>query len=237
MGKSVIFIRGLFFVAAVAGGIGCYYWTSNINAFLEKAIVGDGKVVDLIYKRTGSGSSASYSYFPVVEFNDVTGARIRFESRVGTNPPAYAKGETVRVLYDPADPTAAKIDSFMSLWFGPLLVAFFAVVFGSISIGWSLWNIAKERREKWLRENGQRVEAKISRIKQKNYSVNGKVPWVICSEWKDPRSGETLIFESDNIWFDPRSYIADKDAIAVYIDPENPKKHAVDTSFLPEARV
>ena len=41
------------------------------------------------------------------------------------------------------------------------------------------------------------------------------------------------VFESDNVWFDPTSYVKGR-KITVFIENDNPKKYLVDLSFLPK---
>jgi hypothetical protein len=41
------------------------------------------------------------------------------------------------------------------------------------------------------------------------------------------------IFHSANIWFDPSNYIPGK-TLGVLIDPNNPHRYLVETSFLPK---
>ncbi|MNH47046.1 hypothetical protein D3C79_1101060 [compost metagenome] len=64
-------------------------------------------------------------------------------------------------------------------------------------------------------------------------SVNGRHPYVIRSQWLNPRTSEVHLFESDNIWFDPSDYLKDE-SISVFIDKKNPKKYHVDITFLPK---
>jgi len=48
--------------------------------------------------------------YPVFAFQAPDGRTVEVKSNVGTSPPLYRGGETVRVLYDPADPEHAHID-------------------------------------------------------------------------------------------------------------------------------
>jgi hypothetical protein len=41
------------------------------------------------------------------------------------------------------------------------------------------------------------------------------------------------VFHSANIWFDPTDYVPGK-TLDVLLDPENPHRYLVKTSFLPE---
>jgi hypothetical protein len=75
------------------------------------------------------------SYHPVVQFTTVSGAGITFESVAGSYPPAYHKGEQVPVVYDPTQPHAAAIRSFVSLWLLPIVLASLGGIFTFIGLG------------------------------------------------------------------------------------------------------
>lgn len=60
-----------------------------------------------------------YLYFPQVEFRLAAGQIIRFQSSVGTSPPAYGVGQQVKVLYSAHNPQEAEIDSVTSMWLLP----------------------------------------------------------------------------------------------------------------------
>ena len=73
--------------------------------FLEKAVPGHGVVVSLVASETHD----STTWAPEVEFED-HGRTYRFKDSVGSNPPAWQRGDAVDVLYDPAQPADARID-------------------------------------------------------------------------------------------------------------------------------
>jgi hypothetical protein len=77
----------------------------------------DGHVVEMVSRAIRPG--ASILYYPVVEFSGPVGERLRFESNLGSRPPAYRVGQTVRVRYDPNDVKRAQIDSLLTRWFAP----------------------------------------------------------------------------------------------------------------------
>jgi len=79
------------------------------------AVRGAGVVVDLARNQGQRG----WLYHPVVEFETVSGQNVRFEDAVGSNPAGYSSGQQVKVLYQPADPEKAEIDSATSLYFYP----------------------------------------------------------------------------------------------------------------------
>ena len=67
-----------------------------------------------------------------------------------------------------------------------------------------------------------------------NLEVNGRHPFCVLTQWKNPLTNAMHIFHSDNIWFDPPKYLEDT-KIIVYMEKNNPKKYYLDLSFLPKA--
>jgi len=81
------------------------------------AAVATGEVIAL-----EAGSRGTYR--PTVRF-PTDGGPVTITGLVASNPPAYRVGESVRVYYDRADPSAAIIDSFVER-------LLFSVVFGAV---------------------------------------------------------------------------------------------------------
>jgi hypothetical protein len=75
-----------------------------------------GSVVDLVTRAVTPGNPYS---FPVIEFTTHTGQTIRFEADLGFYPSPPKRGQPVPVLYDPADPMQAKLNSPAARWFVP----------------------------------------------------------------------------------------------------------------------
>lgn len=69
-----------------------------------------GGVVVELHERAPSAREATV-FNPIVRYTTSKGAVVRFEDRVGHRPPRHAVGQAVRVLYDPADPQSARIDT------------------------------------------------------------------------------------------------------------------------------
>src|SRR3954454_9856438 len=60
--------------------------------------------------RRHSGGDTPPRVFPVVPFSLPAGRTAEAQSRYGSQPPPAREGETVTVLYDPADPTRMQLD-------------------------------------------------------------------------------------------------------------------------------
>jgi len=62
------------------------------------------------------------AYVPRVAFETPDGERVVFLDGIGTVPAEFQVGETVEVLYDPADPDSARIRTWGRIWLGPVLL-------------------------------------------------------------------------------------------------------------------
>ena len=102
--------------------------TFNVDRFLNEAEQTTGTVVALSEKHDTERNSINYA--PVFTFKIEYGRTQSVTSSVATNPPSFAVGDQVHVLYRRSDPAGAKIDSFWQLWFWPVFLA----GFGSVEI-------------------------------------------------------------------------------------------------------
>ena len=202
----------------------------NAQSFASSAESAEGVVVDLAYTSSSSGSSVA----PVVRFLTPEAEEIVFQSSVSSNPPAYDIGEKVNVLYDPADPSDATIDSFWQQYLLPVILGGIGGVFFAIGGGMLLARALKRRTQRRLMLMGRRVTAKIQGVDlNTSVAVNGRHPFCITSQWLNPDTGQMHVFRSDGIWYDPSDHL-NGDTIDVLVDPVNPNKYYVDTSFLPK---
>jgi len=114
---------GLIGVALLAAAGWTFYNQRN------KAMAGvttTGKVIDLTREIMNPGSSGVYC--PVVEFSLPSGETITFTSNYGTRPASHKVGQSVNVRYDQDDPQKAEIDSALSKWLVPGILAFMGVL-------------------------------------------------------------------------------------------------------------
>ena len=55
----------------------------------------------------------------------------------------------------------------------------------------------------------------------------------LITQWQNPATSEVHVFKSNNIWFDPSSYIH-TDTITVFCEKDDLSEYYVDISFLPK---
>jgi Protein of unknown function (DUF3592) len=234
--KTVRVLLGIFFVAGIGMLIGACFTFQHTRTFLGTAAKAEGVVVELVYRETHDSQGTGRAYHPRVRFQTSQGQDVEFVSSVGANPPSYKVNQRIEVVYDPLDPARAYVHSFASLWLSTLILGILGVAFLTPRIGWSVWQRLNDRKAAWLRENGRRVQAEIESIQlNTSVQVGGRNPYRILCQWLDPVRNEVHVFQSRNIWFDPADYLQGRTTLDVLIDPENPRRYLVDTSFLPNA--
>lgn len=227
--KVIAIVKYTFTLIGIGMLAGAFLLYKSTSSFLAEATKTEGTVVDLIR----SQSSNSTTYRPVVHFLGQNGQTIEFVSSTGSNPPSYSKGQKVEVMYRPTEPQDAKINGFFSLWGGPIFLSGIGAVFFIIGAGIILVGSQKSRKDEFLRKNGTPIETEFQSVEQNTaLSVNGKHPFMVLTQWLNPATSELHIFKSNNLWFDPSSFIKTK-KITVFIENNNPKKYFVDLSFLP----
>jgi hypothetical protein len=101
---------------------------AGLRRFRRTAARASGVVLDLALDWAGSRGSRSRLYFPVVRYWLPDGRLVDFRSPQGSSPPAVRRGQQVTVLYDPADPTNARLEGILS---GGCLNSLFVVIGGA----------------------------------------------------------------------------------------------------------
>ncbi len=208
------------------GGIVAYFDLS----FRHSALKTQGTVAEVI-ERTGSESGKQY--YPVIEFRTETGQRCSFEGDGSSSVSEYKTGNSVHVLYDPKDPSDAKLESAQEMILIGIVFGGIGLVFGSIGAIILFIHIRRARDIEWLKQNGTRVEADFDHVfYDRSLKVNGKSPFVIICKWPNPVDGQVMTIRSERLWTDPTPFIATK-KLTVLVDSGNAKRNYIDVSFLP----
>jgi len=120
----VLMLAGIFLVGVGVKGL-VDSWRFMANASSAKGVVVD--VVGVVERvQRGSGDRTYYEnvtfFHPVVQFVTAREQVVRFQADEGTDKrSAYQVGDSVRILYDPANPRDAQLDTWFSRWGGPLI--------------------------------------------------------------------------------------------------------------------
>lgn len=87
---------------------------SALRRFRRTAQRAPGIVLDLMLDSAGAPGNTSFLYFPVVRFWLPDRRVVDFRSPQGSTPAAVRKGQQVTVLYDPVDPTNARLEGVLA---------------------------------------------------------------------------------------------------------------------------
>ena len=172
--------------------------------------------------------------YPIIAF-DYGGKSYEFNSNYTSSD--MESEQAVTVFFPPNEPNKAEIKSFFSLWFLPLFLSVFGIIFGGIgAIGIMIQkNKSDAKNELFILQKGKKLSLpNAAVVRNTSYAVNGVNPFMLSVQWLDPISNMMYTFTSDNIWFNPSQLVADKKLIDVYIDQNNPKRYYVDITFLPK---
>lgn len=222
MKNSLYIMKYIFCIMGIVIWAQAFYIYQKDRKFTEKAKLASGTVLR---------SSANDRTF--VSFVTTEGKEIKFSSNTGNNPSSFTEGESVQVLYDPANPNNARINNFYILYLGVSVLGFLGAVFFFTGFSFFLSERSKQKKIDFLQLSGKVITTKFIGVQLNSGATsNGSYPYFICTEWLDPKTNEILFFESDDIWFDPTEFIK-TDEINVLIDPNDPNKYVMDISFLP----
>jgi hypothetical protein len=114
--------------------------------FIHSSAVAEGKVLSLrevVRHSDDVDQHESITYAPVFTFKTADGASYTVSSDTGSSPAGFTVGDTVRVLYSPSNPSAARIDTFAQLWFTPMVFGCLGV--GAIAAGLLLLDLERRR--------------------------------------------------------------------------------------------
>jgi len=125
--KFVTVCRWACLIVGVAFLLITIVFTAHTALFLHRSISAPGIVLGLTQQ---NGSDGTVSYAPIFTFKAQSGLSYTITSAVASNPPSFAPGQQVRVLYEESKPQEARIGAFWQLWF----VQFIFGVFGIAAI-------------------------------------------------------------------------------------------------------
>jgi hypothetical protein len=125
---------GLFSAAAVIMLIVATLSSVNNIKQLRREKSVTGRVVDIVVQQEyidEQGRTGEAYYFPVVDFTSEDGRRHAVQMSEGSSPPSHEVGDVVTVLYDPVNPSDARIKSFM----GSMIMWILPGITGIIGLG------------------------------------------------------------------------------------------------------
>lgn len=233
--KAARLVFGIFTVVGLALLTGGVLSIQHTRRFLATAVSVPGVVKEIVWQESPSSNNHRRgSFYPRISFRTTDGQEISFIANIGSNPPSYRVNDPVTIVYDPQQPFHANIRSFTGLWLLPTILCPMGLVFCSFVVVAAICKSLNARKNAWLEQNGRRIQAEFTGVERDtSVRVNGSCPYRLVCQWLDPATNKMHVFRSAHIWFDPTNYVPGK-TLDVLLDPENPHRYLVETSFLPE---
>jgi Protein of unknown function (DUF3592) len=130
------FIGPIFLIVGVGLLLGFFFAFSRTRRFLASAQEARAEVIGV---KQSIGNSRDRVYYPVLRYRTQQGDTKEVVSSVGSNPPRYKEGDSLVVLYDPAQPGDVRIHSFFNVWVGPLVLGLLGVIMTGVGAGLTLY--------------------------------------------------------------------------------------------------
>jgi hypothetical protein len=90
-------------------------------------------------------------------------------------------------------------------------------------------------KNKNLIKSGMKIAAEFVSIdRDDRIKIEGQNPWIIKCKWVDNRNNKQYYFVTKPYTIDPSPYISGRNLFDVYINPADPAKYFMDTSFMPK---
>ncbi len=152
-----------------------------------------------------------------------------YETLLGYYTRSMKSGDTVTVHYQESDPNKIMVKNYTVEYILIPLSAFFLI----LDVGIFTVSLKRKKREKYLRENGQREIATVTGVVEDMHTtVNGVHPKMIECEIFNQYTGQRHIYRSQSVMNDLSQFIGMP--VDVYIDTADNTKAFVDLEKLAE---
>ncbi len=140
------------------------------------------------------------------------------------------EGQRYEIYIDPANPTNPKVKSNALIIIFMLMGGIFAVV------GFSVVASLKQKGKPELMQTGMRYDATVTKTGASGTKINGHDMYHVKAEYTD-ESGILRKVKTPLLSFDPTPYVMQNgNKIAVYVDPNKPKKYYIDVAAMEQAQ-
>lgn len=164
-----------------------------------------------------------------VSFNTTDGNQVTGKAYSRQN---LSAGDKVMIWYDKTDPQ--KIDFGNTVGYNMRGVIIGGLLFFLLFFVFVRSASADNANNKLIR-SGMKITAEfVSVDRNEKYRMGEHNPWFIKCKWIDSRNNREYQFVSKDYTIDPAPYLNGRYHIDVYIDPANPGKYYMDTTFMPK---
>jgi len=135
---------GLIVMSLIFGGVGAYLGHDAMR-FAGTALAAAGTVtsVERVESYDSDTGRTTHTYKPTLRYTAANGETYTGTTHISSSGYDFAVGETVAILYDPADPADVRVNSFVSLYMLPLVFGLSALV----TLGLGIFFLVRARRQ------------------------------------------------------------------------------------------
>jgi hypothetical protein len=141
-------------------------------------------------------------------------------------------GDKVTVWYDPAAPQNIDLGGSQRYNMRAVVISgfvFFFMIY--LFIKYTLTDLTNKK----LIKTGMKIEAQFVAVdRDERIKIKGQNPWIIRCSWVDSRNNQKYFFVTKPYTIDPAPYLNGRYHLDVFINPADPKKYFIDTSFMPK---
>jgi hypothetical protein len=106
------------------------FFLVRTRSFIGRSRQTQGTITQMVYDSSTEGGG----YLPIFRFRTLEGQEVEAKSDLATNPPQFKVGQVIDVLYDPGNPSKARIKKWFNLYYVPTLLGFLGLLLGCIGI-------------------------------------------------------------------------------------------------------
>jgi hypothetical protein len=210
----------LFVLCAIALAAGVIIYL-EASAFQKTAKVAQGVV---------SNSSLSRYEIKYISDDGIERTNKRTHSSKGGR---YHNGDKVKVFYQINNPDKCRISDGKKSGKKVVFWAFILLLFNLLSV---YQDKKRNKSENYFKTTGRKVEAQILKTDiDMSTTIMKKNPYYIDCKWVDPMTGKEYTHTIRYVWTDPKTLLAGRNSIDVYIDRNDPEKYFMDIAFLGES--
>jgi hypothetical protein len=219
-------------VPLILVGVGCIIFAftiPEIHKSVEFKRHGIQTVSTVMESKSIRHSKGKSTYFVTVSFSSPDGKVLTATAEKRF---VIYKGDKVTIWYDKNDPRFITFGDTIGY---NIRVVIFGGIFFFFGIYLFVRHFSEDIKNKQLRRSGMKISAEyVSVYRNEKYRMAQYNPWVIKCKWIDNRNNREYLFISKDYIKDPAPFLNGRYHIDVYINPSDPSKYYMDTSFMPE---
>lgn len=146
------------------------------------------------------------------------------------------EGKDITLYCDPQRPERVVVQG--ANIFAVVILSGMGILFLCAGIIPFIISIRVRAKKKKVRETGRTLYATVDEIGySRNYTINGRHPYVIFCSYRDDYKDITYCFKSEYLWVNPEPMVTVGSTIKVYVEENNYKNYYVDAESMIQTKI